>query len=117
MSTLLRATLGGIAMSSSLPGGQVASAAYWYKQLRQEGAARSLTALAMVCSMLAGVLSLAGLFVVGVAAAGGEGPFAAARTPILESFVVVVAVAVVFRRGTAQSVARLVHRLAPGLPE
>src|SRR5947199_9649401 len=59
MSALLRATLGGIAMSASLPGGQVASAAYWYKQLRQEGAAPSLSALAMVCSMLAGVLSLA----------------------------------------------------------
>ena len=117
MSALLRATLGGIAMSASLPGGQVASAAYWYKQLRQEGAARSLTALAMVCSMLAGVPSLAALFVVGVVAAGGEGPLAAARVPILESCAVVVVLAIVFRRGTARAVARLVRRLAPGLPE
>src|SRR5436309_12283364 len=34
---LVRATAGGIAMSASLPGGQAASAVYWYKQLRQEG--------------------------------------------------------------------------------
>src|SRR5206468_1062841 len=37
MSALVRATLGGVAMSASLPGGQVASAAYWYRQLREEG--------------------------------------------------------------------------------
>jgi uncharacterized membrane protein YbhN (UPF0104 family) len=117
VSALLRATLGGIAMGASLPGGQVASAAYWYKQLRQEGAARSLTALAMVGSMVAGVLSLAVLFVVGVAAAGGEGPLAAARMPILEGGTVVVALVVVCRRGTARAVTRLVRRLAPGLPE
>jgi putative heme transporter len=117
VSTLLRATLGGIAMGASLPGGQVASAAYWYKQLRREGAARSLTALAMVGSMVAGVLSLALLFVVGVAAAGGEGPLAAARMPILEGGAVVVALVVVCRRGTARAGARLVRRLAPGLPD
>jgi uncharacterized membrane protein YbhN (UPF0104 family) len=117
MSALLRATLGGIAMGASLPGGQVASAAYWYKQLRQEGAARSLTGLAMVGSMVAGVLSLAGLFVVGVAAAGGDGPLAAVRMPILEGFAVVVALVVLSRGATARAVARLVRRLAPGLPE
>jgi uncharacterized membrane protein YbhN (UPF0104 family) len=116
VSALLRATLGGIAMSASLPGGQVASAAYWYKQLRQEGAARGLSALAMVCSMLAGILSLAGLFVVGLAAAGGQGPLAAARMPILESCAVLVAVAILFRRGTTRAGARLLRRLAPGLP-
>jgi putative heme transporter len=117
ISALLRATLGGIAMGASLPAGQVASAAYWYKQLRQEGAARSLTALAMVGSMVAGVLSLAGLFVAGVAAAGGDGPLAAARLPILEGCAVVLALAVVCRRGTARGIARVLRRLAPGLPE
>ena len=43
---LLRATLGGIAMGASLPGGQAASAAYWYRQLRKEGADGGLAALA-----------------------------------------------------------------------
>jgi hypothetical protein len=52
---LLRATVGGIAMSASLPGGHAASAAYWYRQLRKEGADGGLAALAMVGSMLAGV--------------------------------------------------------------
>jgi uncharacterized membrane protein YbhN (UPF0104 family) len=116
ISALLRATLGGIAMSASLPGGQVASAAYWFKQLRQEGATRSLTTLAMACSMLAGVLSLAGLFVLGVAAAGGEGPLAAARVPILEGCAVLLALAVLFRGRTGRLAGRLVRRLVPGLP-
>lgn len=113
ISALLRATLGGIAMSASLPGGQVASAAYWFKQLRQEGATRGLTTLAMVSSMLAGVLSLAGLFVLGVVAAGGEGPLGAARVPMLEGCAVLLALAVLFRGRTG----RLVRRLVPGLPD
>ena len=53
LSALVRATLGGVAMSASLPGGQLASAAYWYRELREEGASRSLTALAMFGSMIA----------------------------------------------------------------
>jgi putative heme transporter len=81
--SLLRATVGGIAMSASLPGGQAASAAYWYKQLRREGADGGLAALAMIGSMLAGVLSLGGVLVIGVAAAGHHGPLAPARVPIL----------------------------------
>jgi putative heme transporter len=112
MSALLRATLGGIAMSASLPGGQVASAAYWYRQLREEGAGRSLTTLAMAGSMVAGVLSLAVLFVSGVVAAGGEGPLAAARTPIVEASAGIVIAAALFR----DRASRLVRRLVPGLP-
>jgi len=111
-SALLRATVGGIAMSASLPGGQVASAAYWYKQLREEGAGRSLTALAMVGSMIAGVLSLAVLFVAGVVAAGGEGPLAAARMPIVEVAAGLVILGVLFR----DRAYRLGRRLVPGLP-
>jgi uncharacterized membrane protein YbhN (UPF0104 family) len=112
ISALMRATLGGIAMSASLPGGQVASAAYWYRQLREEGAGRSLTALAMVGSMVAGALSLAVLFVAGVVMAGGEGPLAAARAPIVEAAAVLVIVAVLFR----DRAFRLGRRLVPGLP-
>jgi uncharacterized membrane protein YbhN (UPF0104 family) len=112
MSALLRATVGGIAMSASLPGGQVASAAYWYRQLREEGAGRSLTALAMVGSMVAGVVSLAVLFVAGVLAAGGDGPLAAARTPIVEVSAGLVILAVLFR----DRAYRLVRRVVPGLP-
>jgi uncharacterized membrane protein YbhN (UPF0104 family) len=116
VSALVRTTLGGIAMTGSLPGGQVASAAYWYRQLRQEGAGGRLSALAMIGSMVAGVVSLAALFVVGVAAAGGEGPFAAVRAPILESCAVLVVLGVVFRRHAARMAARIVRRLVPGLP-
>jgi hypothetical protein len=112
LSALARATLGGIAMSASLPGGQVASAAYWYRQLREEGAGRSLTALAMAGSMVAGVVSLAVLFVAGVVAAGGEGPLAAARTPIVEVAAGIVILAVLFR----DRAWRLGRRLVPGLP-
>src|SRR5262249_4697850 len=112
MSALLRATAGGIAMSASLPGGQVASAAYWYKQLREEGAGRSLTALAMVGSMIAGVVSLAVLFVAAVVAAGGEGPLAAARTPIVEVAAGIVILAVLFR----DRASRLGPRPVPRLP-
>jgi hypothetical protein len=112
MSALMRATLGGIAMSASLPGGQVASAAYWYRQLREEGAGRSLTALAMGGSMVAGVLSLAGLFVAGVIVAGGEGPLAAARTPIVEVSAGLVILVVLFR----DRAYKLGRRVVPGLP-
>jgi uncharacterized membrane protein YbhN (UPF0104 family) len=116
VSALLRVTVGGIAMSASLPGGQVASAAYWYKRLRHEGASRSLTAYAMVGTMLAGVLSLAALFVVGVAAAGADGPLAAARTPILAGCAAILVVVVVARRRVVGIVLTAVRRLAPGLP-
>jgi uncharacterized membrane protein YbhN (UPF0104 family) len=112
MSALLRATVGGIAMSASLPGGQVASAAYWYRQLREEGAGRSLTALAMAGSMVAGVVSLAVLFVAGVVVAGGEGPLATARTPIVEVAAGLAILAVLFR----DRAYRLGRRLVPGLP-
>ena len=83
LGALLRATVGGIAMGASLPAGQAASTAYWYRQLRNEGADRGLAALAMLGSTIAGVLSLAGLFVVAVAAAGDHGPLASMRVPIL----------------------------------
>lgn len=38
---LVRATVGGIALGASLPGGQALSTAYWYKLLRREGAPRA----------------------------------------------------------------------------
>jgi uncharacterized membrane protein YbhN (UPF0104 family) len=114
---LLRATLGGIAMTASLPGGAVASTGYWYKQLRQEGAGRSLAAWAMIGSMLAGVLSLACLFVAGVAAAGGQGPLAPLRIPILAGCAGTVVLAVALKGRLAGTIARLSRRLAPGLPD
>ena len=100
--SLLRATVGGIAMSASLPGGQAASAVYWYRQLRQEGADSGAGAFAMVGAMLAGILSLASLLVLGVVAAGGEGPLAAARLPIVAAGAAAVCLLVVFRRRLAQ---------------
>jgi uncharacterized membrane protein YbhN (UPF0104 family) len=114
---LLRATLGGIAMTASLPGGAVASTGYWYKLLRQEGAGRSLAASAMVGSMLAGLLSLACLFVAGVAAAGGQGPLSAVRLPILAGCAGALVLAVALKGRLGGTVTRLVRRLAPGLPD
>jgi len=115
VSALVRTTLGGIAMGATLPGGQVASAAYWYRQLRREGAGGRLSAFAMIGTMLAGLLSLAALFVIGVLAAGGEGPFAAARTTLVEVCAVVLVLGVVFRSQAGRLVSRLLRRL--GLPE
>ena len=113
MRSLLRATLGGIAMSASLPGGQAASAAYWYKQLRREGADGGLAALAMIGSMLAGVLSLAGVLVIGVAAAGHHGPLAAARLPILGVGVALLILHWVLRRRVASASAWFRRRFTP----
>ena len=115
--TLMRTTVGGIAMTASLPGGKAASAVYWYRQLKQQGADGGLTGLAMVGSMLAGVLSLAGLVVAGVAAAGGEGPLAAARIPILAGAIALLTLQLLFRRRVARTLVSLVRRLAPGLPD
>ncbi|TML74795.1 MAG: UPF0104 family protein [Actinobacteria bacterium] len=113
MRSLLRATVGGIAMSASLPGGQAASAAYWYKQLRREGATGGLAALAMIGSMVAGVVSLAGLLVVGVAAAGDHGPLAAARVPILAAGAGMVVVPWILRGRVAGASAWLARRFRP----
>jgi uncharacterized membrane protein YbhN (UPF0104 family) len=113
MRSLLRATIGGIAMSASLPGGQAASAAYWYKQLRREGADGGLAALAMIGSMLAGVLSLAGVLVIGVAAAGHHGPLAAARLPILGAGVALLVLHWVLRRRVASASAWFTRRFTP----
>jgi uncharacterized membrane protein YbhN (UPF0104 family) len=113
MRSLLRATLGGIAMSASLPGGQAASAAYWYKQLRREGADGGLAALAMIGSMLAGVLSLAGVLVIGVAAAGHHGPLAAARLPILAAGVALLILQWVLRKRVASASAWFTRRFTP----
>jgi uncharacterized membrane protein YbhN (UPF0104 family) len=114
MRSLLRATVGGIAMSASLPGGQAASAAYWYKQLRREGADGGLAALAMVGSMVAGVLSLAGLLVIGVAAAGDQGPLAPARVPILAAGGALLVLHWILRRRVGRASAWFARRFAPG---
>jgi uncharacterized membrane protein YbhN (UPF0104 family) len=114
--SLLRATLGGIAMSASLPGGQAASLVYWYKQLRREGAEGGLSALAMLGSMLAGIVSLAAVLVAGVALAGSEGPLAAARLPILAAVGSALVALLVFRRHVLALVRPLVLRVAPDLP-
>ena len=113
--SLLRATVGGIAMSASLPGGQAVSTAYWYKQLRREGADGGLAALAMIGSMVAGVLSLAGLLVIGVAAAGDHGPLAAVRVPILAAGVAALVLHWVLRRRIAGISAWFARRFTPEL--
>ena len=109
--TLVRATLGGIAMSASIPGGGVASAAYWYRQLRQEGADAGLAAFAMVGSMLAGVLSLAALLVLGVMIAGGEGPLGGARIPLFACLGATLCLAAISGRTVARVLCSRVPRL------
>jgi len=117
LGSLLRATVGGIAMSASLPGGQAASTAYWYRQLRKEGADGGLAALAMVGSMLAGVLSLVGLLIAGVVIAGGSGPLAVARVPILAAAGALLVLWVALRSHLSNAGAWLRRRLAPQAPD
>jgi uncharacterized membrane protein YbhN (UPF0104 family) len=117
VSTLLRATVGGIAMGASLPAGQALSTAYWYKQLRREGAERGLAALALAGAMLAGVFSLAALLVLGVTVAGKLGPLAGARLPILGAAGALVALCMLIRRPVRRRARQLVRRFAPALSE
>ncbi len=95
---LLRATVGGVALGASLPGGQALSTAFWYRVLRQEGAPPGTAAVALAGAMLAGIGSLAGVLVLGVAAAGDSGPTAHLRLPILLGAVVVLVLCVTFGR-------------------
>jgi hypothetical protein len=115
LGALLRTTVGGIAMTASLPGGPAVSAAYWYRQLRLQGADGGLAGLAMAGSMVAGVLSLGGLLVAGVAIAGEAGPLAALRLPILTAAAVVPAVLLLLRRHIARASQPLFARFAPAL--
>jgi hypothetical protein len=115
LGALLRTTVGGIAMTASLPGGPAVSAAYWYRQLRLQGADGGLAGLAMAGSMVAGVLSLGGLLVVGVAIAGEAGPLAALRLPILAAAAAVPAVLFLFRRHIARASQPLLARFVPAL--
>jgi uncharacterized membrane protein YbhN (UPF0104 family) len=104
---LLGATVGGIALGASLPGGQALSTAYWYRRLRQQGGTPRAAAVALTGAMLAGVASLAGVFVLGVAAAGSSGPAAGLRLPIL----VGAAVAVALHRLVGRSISRAGRRV------
>lgn len=99
---LLRGTVGGVALGASLPGGQALSTAYWYRLLRREGAAPGTAGVALAGAMLAGVASLGGVLVLGVAAAGSSGPTAALRLPIL----IGAAAAIVLGRAFGPTLAR-----------
>jgi putative heme transporter len=94
---LLKMTIAGIAMGASLPAGAAASAVYWFRELRHEGAQPGLAALAMLESMVAGIASLASLGILGVAIAGTSGPLASARIPIVLGFVAVLVAGYLFR--------------------
>ena len=113
---LLRATVGGIAMGASLPGGQALSTAYWYRQLRRVGAGRTVAAFALAATMVAGALSLAGLIVVGVAVAGRAGPLADLRLPILVGAAALLALRLAVGRRFGRLVLAGLRRLLPGLP-
>jgi uncharacterized membrane protein YbhN (UPF0104 family) len=111
MRELLRATIGGIALGSSLPGGQALSTAYWYKLLRREGAGRAVAAVALAGSMIAGIVSLGVLLVLGVGIAGSAGPCADLRVPILGFAALLVVAGIAFGRRLAAFAGRLIARL------
>jgi uncharacterized membrane protein YbhN (UPF0104 family) len=96
--TLLRTTVGGIAIGASIPGGAAVSTAYWYTQLRALGAVRKSAALVLAGTTAAGAMSLGVLAVAGVVVAGGSGPLGGLQTPILASTAVLAALALCFRR-------------------
>ena len=108
---LVRATVGGVAIGSSLPGGQAISTAYWYRLLRQEGASPGTAAVALAGAMLAGIVSLAGVLVIGVAAAGDSGPAASFRLPILIGTAATVAAYCAFGRRFARAAGTVITRL------
>lgn len=95
---LLRATIGGIAIATTLPAGQALSLTYWYRQLRGAGANPKLAALALLAAGIAGAVALVILLLVGVAVAGDGGPLAGERIPLLAAGVALVALGIVFRR-------------------
>jgi uncharacterized membrane protein YbhN (UPF0104 family) len=107
---LLRATVGGIAIGATLPAGQAVSTAYWYRQLRREGAEPRLAAFALGAAAIAGALSLTMLLVVGVAVAGSRGPLASVRVPVVCGAAVVLVLRVVFRRQIVEVARKLGRR-------
>jgi uncharacterized membrane protein YbhN (UPF0104 family) len=114
LSPLLRATVGGIAIGTTLPVGQALSLTYWYRQLRSAGANPKLAAFALVAAGLAGAVSLTLLLLVGVAVAGNSGPLAGERLPLLATSAAVLVLGIVFRRRVSDCVRGLLGRY--GLP-
>jgi uncharacterized membrane protein YbhN (UPF0104 family) len=114
---LLRATLGGIAMGASLPAGQAVSLAYWYRQLRREGAEPRLAAFALAAAGVAGFVSLAVLLLLGVAMAGDSGPLAGARIPILAAGGVLIALRIALRRRLGRVARKLLSRFSLPVPD
>jgi uncharacterized membrane protein YbhN (UPF0104 family) len=110
---LLRATVGGIAMAATLPAGQALSGTYWYKQLRREGAERGLAAVVLGAVSIAGLFSLTGILIIGVALAGDAGPLAHARLPILGAAVALLALRIVLHRRFAELARGAFARFAP----
>lgn len=107
---LVRATIGGIAISTTLPAGQALSLTYWYRQLRRAGAKPKLASFALLAAGSAGAVSLAGLLLAGVAMAGDGGPLGGARVPLLAAGVVLVALQILFRRRLSDWARRLLGR-------
>jgi hypothetical protein len=110
---LLRMTVGGIAMSASLPAGAAASVVYWYRQLLREGANASAAASAIFWSMIAGIATLGGLLVAGVAIAGDHGPLAGARVPIFAATAATLLATLLAGSHPRGGLARLTRRFAP----
>jgi uncharacterized membrane protein YbhN (UPF0104 family) len=114
---LLRATVGGIAIATTLPAGQALSLTYWYRQLRGAGVNPKLAAFVLLAAGIAGAVALAVLLLVGVAVAGNAGPLAGARVCLLAAGVVLVALQVVFHRRLSGWARGLVGRYGPTLPD
>jgi uncharacterized membrane protein YbhN (UPF0104 family) len=113
---LLRATLGGIAIGASLPAGQAVSLAFWYRQLRREGAEPRLAAFALAAAGGAGLISLTVLLVAGVALAGDAGPLSAGRVPILAAGGALLVLRIVLWRPLGRLLRKALRRFSLEIP-
>jgi uncharacterized membrane protein YbhN (UPF0104 family) len=110
--TLLGITVAGIAMTNSLPGGGAVSGAYWYQQLRRQGADRPLAAIVILAASVTGLVTLVYLTLLGIAVAGSHSVFSGVRGPILIGAALFVAVRIYFHRPIARGFRWLALRTA-----
>jgi putative heme transporter len=83
LKTLLRLTLAGAAMSSSLPAGDAASSAYWVRELGRKGVDHGRAGVLLARSLILNVLTLGMLLVVGAIVVGRSGPLGGERTLVI----------------------------------
>jgi len=106
-----RMTLGGVALTASVPGGAAASVAYWYRRLRAEGADPGTALYGLAGAAIAGAVSLAVLVVAGIVVVGGDGPVRDVRLPVLAAVAALGVLGLAARRPIRRRLASLSDRL------